>query len=298
MHTDIQRVETLGRKVLRDDYLVKNFPVIVTGHSAIREAAKRWSLDYLVAQHPDHKVSVEFYADGNRNQPWVYRSMTLGEYVSLIRKPGERARYYLAQKPLREVLPNLAQDVPPPDFLNQDEDKCDPVVFLGVDTYTGAHYHDAPREAVLMQIVGRKKVVLCPAEQYQRFYPCAWSSARPNWSEVPFKSPSGDTQDSEPGWTPQDANSRFPRLGEAMVAECVLAPGELLFIPQGWFHIVYGLGESISVTYFWRGSWRNGYWKIAVRDALSIVQKRYVLRLREMVARRARPKRRLTGSKN
>jgi hypothetical protein len=277
MPTEIQRVETLGRDALDAQYLSKNSPVIVTGHSAIRDAAKRWSLDYLVVKHPDHKVSVEFYQDGNRNQPWVYRSMTLREYVSLMRNPAERARYYLAQKPLGEVLPNLAHDVPPPAFLDGVEE-TEPVVFLGVDTYTSAHYHHAPREAALMQIVGKKKVVLCPSRHYQCFYPCAWSSERPNWSTVPFTSPSDDTQDTEPGWMPEDAKRRFPRLAEAGVLECVLGPGELLFIPQGWFHIVYGLGESISVTYFWHGSWRNGYWRVALRDALSIVQKQYLRR--------------------
>jgi hypothetical protein len=285
MHPHIERVQTLDRRVLKNHHVAKRRPVIVAGHSPIREAAKRWSLDYLVAQHPDHKVSVEFYQDGDRNRPWAYRSMTLGEYVSLIRQPRERARYYLAQKPLREVLPNLAQDVPPPECLDEAEDETDPVVFLGVDTYSGAHYHHAPKEAVLMQIVGQKKVVLCPAEQYHHFYPCAWFSKRPNWSRVPFRS--DDTPDGDTAWMPEDAEKRFPRLSKATVVECVLAPGELLFIPQGWFHIVYGLGESISVTYFWHGLWRNGYWRVALHDALSIVQKQYVLKPLEKVARRA-----------
>jgi len=277
MHTDIERVETLSWDGLHDRYLARNRPVIVTGHRAIREAATRWSLDYLVEQHPDHEVSVEFYPDGDRNQPWSYRGMTLGEYVSLIRTTRERPRYYLAQKPLGEVLPNLARDVPPPAFLDH-VNETEPVVFLGVDTYTSAHYHHAPREAALMQIVGRKKVVLCPAERYRYFYPCAWFSERPNWSTVPFTSPMGDMKDSEPGWMPEDAASRFPKLGKAHVSECVLAPGELIFIPQGWFHIVYGLGESISVTYFWHGSWRNGHWRVALRDGLSIIQKQYLRR--------------------
>ncbi len=276
MHTDIQRVDTLTRNVFKDHHVAKRVPVIVTGHSPIREAAKRWSLDYLVAQHPDHKVSVEFYHDGNRNRHWAYKSMTLAEYVSLIRDPRERARYYLAQKPVRDVVPNLAHDVPPPDFLDEAQDETDPVVFMGIDTYSPAHYHLAPKEAVLMQIVGKKKIVMCPAEQYQSFYPCAWYSKRTNWSSIPFKA--DGPQDGETSWIPEDVKSKFPRLGKATLLECVLGPGELLVIPQGWFHIVFGLGESLSVTYFWHGLWRNSYWKVGLRDALSIIQKEYVLK--------------------
>jgi hypothetical protein len=272
---DIPRVETLDGQVFRDQHVARRRPVIVTGHVPIRDAARRWSLDYLVARHPDHKVTVEFYEDGDRNRHWAYRSMTLGEYVSLIRQPGERARYYLAQKPLKEVLPNLVQDVPPPDFLRAAADEVRPVVFVGIDTYTGAHYHVAPNEAVLMQIVGRKKVALCPAEQYQCFYPRPWFRSRPNWSRIPFRADDAQGGDT---WMPEDSSRRFPRLGRAKVLECVLAPGELLVIPQGWFHVVYGLGESLSVTYFWHGSWRNAYWKIGLRDALMTLQEKYVRR--------------------
>jgi hypothetical protein len=280
MHTPIERAPTLDGGVFKDHHVAGRVPVIVTGHSAIRDAATRWSLDHLVERHPDHKVSVEFYEDGNRNRPWVYRSMTLGEYVSLIRQPGERARYYLAEKPLKDVLPNLAQDVPPPDFLREVAEKTRPVVFLGIDTYTGAHYHFAPNEAVLMQIVGRKKVVLCPAEQYRSFYPRPWFLKRSNWSRAPMN-PGG----AQGAWMPEDTGGRFPRLRTAPALECVLALGELLVVPRGWFHIAYGLGESLSVTHFWDGSWRNAYWKIALRDALTAAQKASVEKVRGIVKR-------------
>lgn len=280
MSTQIARLETLGGEAFKAHHVAKRQPVIVTGHVPIREAASRWSLDHLVAHHPDHRVTVEFYEDGNRNRQWAYKTMTLGEYVSLIRQPGERARYYLAQKSLKDVLPNLAKDVPPPAFLSETVEETDPVVFLGIDTYTGAHYHFAPNEAVLMQIVGRKKVVLFPAEQYQCFYPRPWFLKRSNWSRVPF---ADRAQDLDAAWMPEDARKKFPRIGRVNAMECVLAPGELLIIPQGWFHIVYGLGESLSVTYFWHGAWRNGFWKVALRDALTTIQKKLVRKSSEVL---------------
>jgi hypothetical protein len=276
MENDIPRVEALDREQFQKNYLARNVPVVVTGHSAIREASRKWSLDYLASEHAHHRVPVEFYADGNRNRPWVYKNMDLGEYVSLIRRPEERNRYYLAEKPLAEILPNIAGDVSPPSFLKEDEDRPSAVVFAGVDTFTNAHYHATPSEAVLMQIVGRKRVVLCPARHYRFFYPRPWFAVRPDWSSIPFNC--DGTRADRPFWMPGDATERYPGLGKAAVMECVLRGGELLFIPQGWFHIVYGIGESISVTYFWGGSWRNAYWRVAMRDALSIFGKRYLSR--------------------
>lgn len=35
--------------------------------------------------------------------------------------------------------------------------------------------------------------------------------------------------------------------------DCTVQPGDALFIPSHVFHIVYAPGESIAVTYFWRG---------------------------------------------
>ena len=42
---------------------------------------------------------------------------------------------------------------------------------------------------------------------------------------------------------------RYPRFAGARVFDLVLEPGELLFVPVGWFHQVRALEPSISVTF-------------------------------------------------
>ena len=44
----------------------------------------------------------------------------------------------------------------------------------------------------------------------------------------------------------------WPRFAEARQWTCVLAPGELLYIPRGWWHHVRALSASFSVS-FWFG---------------------------------------------
>lgn len=44
--------------------------------------------------------------------------------------------------------------------------------------------------------------------------------------------------------------SAFPRLMEVEGQEVLLAPGDTLFIPKGWWHYVRSLTTSVSVN-FW-----------------------------------------------
>lgn len=44
---------------------------------------------------------------------------------------------------------------------------------------------------------------------------------------------------------------KFPRFAEAPFLSCVLAPGELLFIPVKYWHYVRALDLSFSVSFWW-----------------------------------------------
>jgi ribosomal protein L16 Arg81 hydroxylase len=41
----------------------------------------------------------------------------------------------------------------------------------------------------------------------------------------------------------------FPSMRQAQLIECSLAPGELLFLPIGWWHYVEGLDASVTMTF-------------------------------------------------
>jgi hypothetical protein len=43
--------------------------------------------------------------------------------------------------------------------------------------------------------------------------------------------------------------NRYPMFKSATVLDVVLAPGELLFIPIGWWHWVQALDVSISLAF-------------------------------------------------
>lgn len=58
------------------------------------------------------------------------------------------------------------------------------------------------------------------------------------------------------GWTGTvaeqlEAHAKFPRFKEAYYVDCILEPGQSLYIPVGWWHYVQSLSISFSVSFWW-----------------------------------------------
>ena len=74
-----------------------------------------------------------------------------------------------------------------------------------------------------VQLVGRKRFIMFPPEQWERLYPFPIHHEYDRRSQVDLDAP--DTE-------------RHPRCGDASGVVVELKPGELLYIPPGWWHHV------------------------------------------------------------
>ena len=88
----------------------------------------------------------------------------------------------------------------------------------------GLHYDFLDTHAYLAQIVGKKRCVLFSPEDSDALY-----SGKVNVDKPDF--------------------DQFPLFRNATAYECILEPGELLFIPSHWWHHVVSLEKSITVNY-------------------------------------------------
>ena len=97
-------------------------------------------------------------------------------------------------------------------------------------TVTSLH-HDLTNNFIA-QLVGRKRIKLLPSSEVGKLY-----NHQHVFSEIPdLEAPDLDLV-------------RHPRLGDAHIYDVVLEPGEIIFMPLGWWHQVKSLDFSVTLTY-------------------------------------------------
>ena len=89
----------------------------------------------------------------------------------------------------------------------------------------------------LVQLIGQKRVQLAPPHNEDCFY---LTKINPRHNNVGFFYSPLDPK--------QPDLEKYPRFALASVTECVLGPGDTLFIPFGWFHNVDNLTPSAAVN--------------------------------------------------
>eukprot|EP01127_Copromyxa_protea_P010474 TRINITY_DN2547_c1_g1_i2.p1 TRINITY_DN2547_c1_g1~~TRINITY_DN2547_c1_g1_i2.p1 ORF type:complete len:162 (-),score=29.91 TRINITY_DN2547_c1_g1_i2:55-540(-) len=141
---------------------------------------------------------------------------------------------YLAQTQLFDQIPDLKRDIITPDYCSLGEFE-EPIVnawFGPAGTVSPCH-HD-PYHNLLAQVVGEKFIRLYNTDQTQFLYPhndkMLWNTSQAN-VETP--------------------DPKFPLVEQAEFVECILQPGELLYIPPKFWHYVRSLSTSFSVSFWW-----------------------------------------------
>jgi hypothetical protein len=255
MAASIARVAArdLDARTFREAHQAPGLPLLITGLLP----ARPWTLQALSERLGERTYDVRRYGpgvlDGDRRRWQRYcslRTMTFGEYRRAVDSGQARLEsLYLAQvaiagsalieelAPLRDLGARLALEPGTPFHL-----------WLGPGGHVEPLHYDES-DGTLVQLHGQKQILLFPPGQRRNLYPFPVAHAVPYWfSQVNPRRP--------------DLRA-FPRLAGALAerVEVTLNPGELLFLPAGWWHEVAGLGESwtCSVNRFWRVRPRRRY---------------------------------------
>ncbi|MBN3307270.1 TYW5 protein, partial [Amia calva] len=229
-------------------------PAVLRGVS-LGPCTDRWTVDYLCEKGGAREVKIHVSSVPQMDflhKNFLYRavcpprSLPFSEFVQRAAEErhsqyfiSEDESYYLrslGEDPRREAadlrkqFPDLAEDFRVPEFFEAESFfSC---VFRissrGLQLWT--HYD--VMDNLLAQVTGTKRVVLFSPQDAQHLYLTG------DKSEV-LDIDSPDLQ-------------RFPEFARARRLECVLEPGDLLFIPALWFHNTLALEFGVGVNVFWR----------------------------------------------
>jgi lysine-specific demethylase 8 len=188
---------------------------------------------------------------------------------------------YLAQHDLFAQIPSLRADISIPDYCYSDPPLSTPSNVKPLpkleDPLLNAWFgpagtisplHTDPYHNILAQLVGYKYIRLYAPNQTEKLHPrgidengidmsnTSQVDLNEAFSLVPELSPwsnregrAGEETDAD-GVSKKEFEERFPEFRDAEYVEGVLGPGDLLYIPVGWWHYVTSLTPSFSVS-FW-----------------------------------------------
>jgi hypothetical protein len=202
------------------------------------------------------------------DEGWGQKIITFKEFMEtymLEEKPetttGEAPQKgYLAQHDLFAQVPSLRADISIPDYcyctpassphlthIKATAKLDEPLLnaWFG-PTGTISPLHTDPYHNILAQVVGYKHVRLYAPEATPHLYPRSVDENgvdMSNTSQVDLDEALRADNDS-------DFYERFPKFQDAPYIEGILAPGECLYIPVGWWHYIRSLTPSFSVS-FW-----------------------------------------------
>ena len=235
----IERRADLSAETFLERYYAVNRPVILIGEMAKWPALARWTPDYLKTTVGARTIEYQGERTGNRRferaKDAHRREGPFDAFIDRISAPGAGNDAYLtAFNSARnsEALSALHPDLGRLDkFLDAEVGGSHGMMWIGpANTVTSLH-HDLTNNFIA-QLVGRKRVRMTPAAEVGKLY-----NDQHVFSEIEdLEDPAIDLADR-------------PRLQGLRSYDVVLEPGEILFMPVGWWHQVKSLDFSVTITY-------------------------------------------------
>ncbi|MFF2078504.1 cupin-like domain-containing protein [Kitasatospora sp. NPDC058162] len=225
-------------------------------------AGKLWQPEELTKRHGTRRVTAlvglpstgVLFPQDQRNYE---RELPFGEFIERMGAEGPEVPCYLAYQRVHEIF-----DPADCDFASlrpADGHGTDTRVWIG-SAGTRSMLHSDLKDNFFCQVWGEKSVILI-----------SWRDSR---AAYPFP---GNLVNSQIDLAEPDL-VRFPRLRGATLHHVRMRPGDLLYIPRGWWHDIRAHTPSVSVNHWFGeplglpdylrllGSLGPAYWGATARD--------------------------------
>jgi hypothetical protein len=225
----------LPYETFRREYVAKNRPVIVHNATPAWVAMSKWTPEYFRTRFGDKLVSVSY------QERMTFADFIDGVLASTEDQPGPYMHRLFLHEHLPEVLPDVSPQNPyafprwyASPLMMEYWRRPDGYIKLLIGGVGGRfpvlHYDTENVHATVTEIYGDKEFVLYAPSDTPYLYP---NPKQPNQSLL--RDPHhADTE-------------QFPLFARAQQYRTILKPGDMVFVPCGWWHTARALSPSISI---------------------------------------------------
>jgi len=232
---EIQRIDPPPFHEFVERYISVNRPVILTGCMEEWKPYKAWSFDYFRRHHQDSVVGIQDGRDSDpfyeQNQKFHRKEVRFGDFLDRLERTESSNDFYMTAGNMGTHRAALSQLFDDAENINIRDDyfefPAEGSLWIGAKgTITPLHFDMINN--FFCQIRGSKRVRLVPSWSLPWVY-----NDYHVYSDVDAALPDFD---------------KHPLFSKTTVYDFVVYPGEVLFIPMGWWHHLESLEPTVSLT--------------------------------------------------
>jgi hypothetical protein len=228
---EIERRKGLGRDEFIENYIRKNRPVVIEGLND--HWKERWTPQGLKERFGDREVQVEtehlFVNDR------VKKRITLADMIDSALAAS--LEYRVRSVSFLSKVPELQEEYKANNGYEAYFDTGNrprSTFWISPPGNRSGLHNDTFYENLNVQVYGRKRFILMPPSNYNLMHAHFLSESPVNPLAPDF--------------------AKFPRFAKVQIQETILHPGEMLYLPQFWWHYVVALEFAININTFIRAS--------------------------------------------
>ena len=227
----VKRVRSINKEEFVRDYVKPQKPVVIENLVDDWPAVSKWNFEYMKEKVGDRTVPLYDdrpvdYKDGF-NEP--HATMLMSEYIDLLQKEPTKFRIFLYNV-LKEV-PELQEDFSFPKIGLRLMKSLPMLFFGGEDSHTFMHYDIDLANILHFHFVGKKECILYPFNEKKFLYKVPHSLI--THESIDFANPDFD---------------KWPMLRKAKGYKAELNHGEVLYMPEGYWHYMRYITPGFSMS--------------------------------------------------
>jgi jumonji domain-containing protein 7 len=233
---EIEVREGLSPEAFHREYVERNKPVIL--RKAADEWKHRWTPDMLKQRFGDRKIVAErdeLYQNQKSKQ-----QLRLAELLDSVLAGSQEWRVRASSSGFLNEVPELKEDLDQHNFKEQYFPGPATILsnfWISPQGNTSVMHHDTFFENLNCMIHGKKHFVFIPPSDTKLVYPHFMNESPVNPHQPDL--------------------AKFPKFVRAHLSQGTIESGDILYIPQFWWHFTTALEPCINLNIWTKPSWRS-----------------------------------------